>query len=168
MPNIVTTIDKAEQVKFINELKELRKIKKMTYEQIVDTTDKNGQRVSLGTVKNVFRDNTEYNHDYNNTLVPIFNALCPPSEDDDIVVKTLRTKLEIRKEAIEQLKSNIKQLESQIQIQEQKYDERESYLKSIIDDLREEIKFKNEQIRHHNGAMDRKDAFIKELIQNQK
>ena len=135
----------------------------MTLQQIADQTRENGEEVSLSTIKLVFSDEVKHNHDYTNTLVPIFNALCPVSENDDIVVKTLRTKLEIKLEIIDQLKGNIKQLEERLEIKDAKYKDREQFFIDMIDDLRKEIAFKNEQIRHHNNAMDRKDATIKEL-----
>lgn len=163
MSNFKPTVDEAEQLKLITELKQLKKLKKMTLQQIADQTKENGEEVSLSTVKLVFSDEIKHNHDYSNTLVPIFNALCPVSENDDIVVKTLRTKLEIKLEIIDQLKGNIKQLEERLEIKDAKYKDREQFFIDMIDDLRKEIAFKNEQIRHHNNAMDRKDATIKEL-----
>lgn len=163
MSNFKPMVDEAEQIKLITELKQLKKLKKMTLQQIADKTKENGEEVSLSTIKLVFSDEVRHQHDYTNTLVPIFNALCPVSENDDIVVKTLRTKLEIKLEIIEQLKSNIKQLEERLDAKDLKHKDREKFYIGMINDLREEIAFKNEQIRHHNEAMDRKDATLKEL-----
>lgn len=163
MSNFKPTVDEAEQIKLITELKQLKKLKKMTLQQIADQTRENGEEVSLSTVKLVFSDEVKHNHDYANTLVPIFNALCPVSENDDIVVKTLRTKLEIKLEIIDQLKDNIRQLEERLDAKDLKHKDREQFFIGLIEDLRKEIAFKNEQIRHHNEAMDRKDATLKEL-----
>lgn len=163
MNNFNPTVNEVEQLKLINELKQLKKLKKMTLQQIADKTRENGEEVSLSTIKNVFSDETKYNHDYSNTLVPIYNALCPASESDDLVVKTLQTRLEIKLEIIEQLKDNIRQLEDRLEAKDVKHKDREQFFMEVIEELRKEIAFKNEQIRHHNEAMDRKDATLKEL-----
>lgn len=163
MNNFKPTVTEVEQIKLITELKQLKELKKMTLQQIADKTRENGEEVSLSTVKNVFSDETKHSHDYTNTLVPIYNALCPASENDDLVVKTLQTRLEIKLEIIEQLKDNIKQLEDRLATKDVKHQDREQFFIDMINDLRKEIDFKNEQIRHHNEAMDRKDATLKEL-----
>lgn len=44
----------AKKVEFIDELKELRKEKGISYQQIADETEANGEAVSLSTIKHVF------------------------------------------------------------------------------------------------------------------
>ena len=153
----------AKKQELIEELKALRIEKGYTYQQIADETELRGCPVSLSTVKLVFSDKRNHNHDYVNVLKPIADVLSSPSEDDALEFKTLQTRLELKDEVI-------KQYEERLEKKELKHKDREQFLMELINDLREElkdyrdeIKFKNEQIRHHNEAMDRKDALIREL-----
>lgn len=140
----------------IEELKVLRIEKGFTYQQIADETELRGCPVSLSTVKLVFSDKHNHNHDYNNVLKPIADVLSSPSEDDTIEIKTLQTRLELKDEIISQL-------QSRIDAKDKKNKDREQFYMQQIEFLQAQIKFKDEQIRHHNEAMDRKDAALKEL-----
>lgn len=153
----------AKKQELIEELKALRIEKGYTYQQIADETELRGCPVSLSTVKLVFSNKRNHNHDYANILKPIADVLSSPAEDDALELKTLQTRLELKDEVI-------KQYESRLEKKELKHKDRERFLMDLINDLRkdindlrEEIKFKNEQIRHHNEAMDRKDKALKEL-----
>lgn len=156
MGNFKPTIDEAEQLKFIEELRDLRELKKITYEQIVERTEENGERVCLSTVKSVFSGEKKHNHDYNNTLLPIFNALSDHDGEDNPYVQILQTRLEIKNEAI-------RQLEERLETKDRKAKDREKFYMNVIEHLQSEITFKNEQIKHHNEAMDRKDKELKEV-----
>lgn len=146
----------AKKQELIEELKVLRVEKGFTYQQIADETELRGCPVSLSTVKLVFSDKHNHNHDYNNVLKPIADVLSSPSEDDTIEIKTLQTRLELKDEIISQL-------QSRIDAKDKKNKDREQFYMNLIEHLQAEISFKNEQIRHHNEAMDRKDATLKEL-----
>lgn len=140
----------------IEELKELRIQKEMTYQQIADETERIGCPVSLSTIKLVFSDKHNHNHDYNTILKPIADVLSPPNVDDDLDTKTLQTRLELKEEII-------KQYQERLENKEKKHKDRELFYMNLIEHLQAEISFKNEQIKHHNDAMDRKDAMLKEL-----
>ena len=144
----------------VEELKALRKQKHITLQEIADRTKENGEEVSISTVKNVFSDKVNYDHDYNHVLKPIANVLSPPSGEDSLEIRILQTRLEYKEEIIDQL-------QNRIEVKDQKYKDRELFYMNLIEHLQAEISFKNEQIRHHNEAMDRKDAMIREkLIEN--
>ena len=151
----------AKKQELIEELKALRLEKGYTYQQIADETELSGHPVSLSTVKLVFSDKRNHNHDYVNVLKPIADVLSPPSDDDDLTIKTLQTRLELKDEIISQYQTRLK-------TKDKKYKDREAFYMQQIEFLQQQIAFKDEQIRHHNEAMDRKDAYIRELIQNQK
>ncbi len=140
----------------IEELKELRIQKEMTYQQIADETERIGCPVSLSTIKLVFSDKRNHNHDYNTILKPIADVLSPPNVDDDLDTKTLQTRLELKEEII-------KQYQERLENKEKKHKDRELFYMNLIEHLQAEISFKNEQIKHHNEAMDRKDATLKDL-----
>lgn len=146
----------AKKLELIDELKELRIQKGITYQQIADETKKMGAPVSLSTIKMVFSDKHSHNHDYNNVLKPIADVLSPPNEDVALETRTLQTRLELKEEMINQL-------QLRLDSKEKKHKDRELFYMNLIEHLQAEISFKNEQIRHHNEAMDRKDATIKEL-----
>lgn len=147
----------------IEELKALRIEKGMTYQEIADKTEENGEAVSLSTIKLVFSDKPKHDHDYNKILRPIANVLSPHSDSDALELRVLQTRLELKEEIL-------LQLQRQLETKEQKHKDREQFYMDLIDFLQdqirskdEQIKFKDEQIRHHNEAVDRKDATIKEL-----
>lgn len=147
----------AKKVEFIDELKELRKEKGITYQQIADETEKNNETVSLSTIKHVFSD--KYNHDHSWELVlrPIANVLMPPTEDDDLETRALQTRLELNKEII-------KQLQERLDIKEQKHKDRESFLMEQISFYKDQIKFKDEEIKRFQENIDRKDAMLRNLL----
>lgn len=137
-------------------IKALRIEKGFTYQEIADKTEENGEAVSLSTIKLVFSDKYNHDHDYRTTLQPIANVLMPPSENDNIEVKTLQTRLELKDEIINQL-------QSRLDAKEQKHKDREEFYMQQIEFLQGQIKFKDEQIKHHNEVIDRKDNTIREL-----
>lgn len=146
----------AKKLELIEELKELRIQKGMTYQQIADATEELGCPVSLSTIKLVFSDKHNHNHDYNNVLKPIADVLSSPTEDDALDKKALQTRLELKDEIINQL-------QTRLDTKEQKHKDREQFYMNQIEFLQAQISFKDEQIKHHNEAMDRKDATLKEL-----
>ncbi len=143
---------KAKKEELIEELKALRKAKDMTYQQIADKTAENGEAVSLSTIKLVFSETRNHDHDYNNILKPISNVLMASSDEDTLESKTLQTQLELNYEIINQLQVRLEE-------KDHKYNE----LKFLFEKQQSEIDFKNEQIKHHIEVIDRKDAAIREL-----
>ena len=147
----------AKKVEFIDELKELRKEKGITYQQIADETEKNGEAVSLSTIKHVFSDKYVHDHDWKAVLRPIANVLMPPTENDDLETRALQTRLELNKEII-------KQLQERLDIKEQKHKDRESFLMEQISFYKDQIKFKDEEIKRFQENIDRKDAMLRNLL----
>lgn len=156
MDNFKPIIDDSEKMKFIQEIRDLKDLKKVSCQYIADKTEENNEKVSLSTVKNVFDAKKNHNYDYNNTLIPIYNALVDRNDNDDPIIKILNTRLEIKKETI-------RQLESRLELKDLKHKDREEFYMQQIEFLQAQIKFKDEQIKHHNESIDRKDAVILEL-----
>lgn len=146
----------AKKLELIEELKELRIQKGMTYQQIFDEIEKRGDSVSLSTIKLVFSDSRNHNHDYKNVLRPIADVLNSPSDDDTLELKVLQTRLDIKEEMINDYQARLDNKDI-------KFKQREQFYMNTIEHLQKEIEFKNEQIRHHSEAMDRKDGLIREL-----
>lgn len=147
----------AKKLEFIEELKELRKEKGITYQQIADETEKNEEAVSLSTIKHVFSDKYNHDHDWKTILRPIANVLMPPSEDDDLETRALQTRLELNKEII-------KQLQERLDKKEQKHKDRESFLMEQISFYKDQIRFKDEEIKRFQDNIDRKDAMLRRYL----
>ena len=147
----------AKKVEFIEELKQLRTEKGITYQQIVDETEKNGEPVSLSTIKHVFSDKYNHDHDWKNVLRPIANVLMPPSEDDDLETRALQTRLELNKEII-------KQLQERIDAKEQKHKDREAFLMEQIAFFKDQIAFKDAEIERFQENIDRKDLMLRKYL----
>ena len=146
-----------KKIELIEELKELREKKGITYQQIADGTESIGHPVSLSTVKKVFGNKYEHDHDYNNVLKPIADVLQTPGEEDGVEIKVLQTRLQIKEQII-------RQLQKRIETKDYKYKEREEFLKMQIEFYKEQIRFKDDQIKRFQSNIDRKDEMIRKLL----
>lgn len=143
-----------KKLELIQELKELRQQKGMTYQQIADKTVANGEAVSLSTVKLVFSATRTHDHDYNNVLKPIANAL---SDEDTLEIKVLQTRLSLKNEIISQLQERLAR-------KEQRYRDQEAMLLEQLAFYRDEVKFKSEEIKRFQQNIDRKDAMLRKYL----
>lgn len=150
----------AKKLELINELKALRAEKGITYQEIADRTEENGEAVSLSTIKMVFSERFQHDHDYNKVLRPIANVLSPVSDDDSLNVRILQTRLELKDEIISQLQARLAR-------KERVSKEREEFLKEQLQFYRDQIQFKDSQIKRLNEAIDRKDAMIRKYLINE-
>lgn len=141
----------------IEELKALRKEKDITYQYIADKTLENGTPVSLSTIKLVFSDTKNHDHDYNNILRPIADVLSPRTEDDQLEVRILQTRLELKEEIINQLQIRISK-------KDKKHTDREAFLMEQLAFYKDQIIFKDSQITRLNEAIDRKDKMIRQRL----
>ena len=143
-----------KKLELIRELQELRQQKGMTYQQIADKTAANGEAVSLSTIKLVFSTTRTHDHDYNNVLKPIANAL---SDEDTLEIKVLQTRLSLKDEIISQLRERIAR-------KEQRYRDQEAMLLEQLAFYRDEVKFKSEEIKRFQQNIDRKDAMLRKYL----
>lgn len=149
-----------KKLELIEELKELRIQRDMTYQQIADATEELGSPVSLSTIKLVFSARRNHDHDYNNVLKPIADVLSPPSDDDTIELKVLQTRLELKEQVIIQLQERLAKKES-------RHKDREDFLIDQLNFYKDQIQFKDAQIVRLNTAIDRKDDMIRRrLLEN--
>lgn len=164
-----TSLDKEEELKFIEELRELKEVKKLTFQEIADKTVENGEPVSIAAVKKVFSNHARHNHDYKHTLLPIFNALVDNEDKESPVNQLYITRLEIKNETIKRQEEQIKALQEEFQERlkkkEEKHKDREQFYMNMIEHMMSQISFKDEQIKHHNETLDRKDKELKELYE---
>ena len=148
----------AKKLEFIEELKELRTEKGITYQQLADETEKNGEAVSLSTIKHVFSDKYCHDHSWETVLRPLANVLIPPSENDDLETRALQTRLELNKEMI-------KQLQERLETKDRKAKDREEFLIEQITFYKDQIKFKDEEIKRFQENIDRKDAMLRKFLE---
>ena len=133
----------------VQKLKKVREEHGLSCQEIVDLVEKNGEYVSLSTVKRVFEDGSEdYRYQYENTLRPIANAVLglysetieTPSAGEVDAMKAIIT---YKSEKIDELQAQLLRIE-------------ESY-KRRIDFLKRQIALKDERI-------DRRDMLIERLV----
>ena len=162
-----SAVNENEQIKLIEELRELKEIRQMTFQEISDRTAQNGEYVSVSNIKKVFSQETKHNHDYNKTLLPIFNALATIDDKDTPGNLVYMAKLEIKNGEILQLKEQIKEIKEEyreiLKEREETHKVREQFYMDQITRLQLELDQKNEQINHFLETVDRKDDALREL-----
>lgn len=136
---------KIKKKELISDLKRLRIEKGLTYQDIADKTEENGESVSLSTIKLVFSDKDTHDHDYKKVLKPIANVLLPLNADNT-ESQAVHAILEYKNEIIRQLQ------------------ERSDFLTEQLVFQKDQIKFKDSQIKRLNEAIDRKDAMIRKYL----
>lgn len=156
-------------LKVIEDLKIARKEKGISYQEIANRTQANGEPVSLSTIKLVFSEKTKHNHNYENVILPIANALSP-SDENDIDVKLLQARLELKDEMLREKCRTIEEQKERIAYKDQQHKEREQFLIEQIDFYKEQIKakdeqihFRDKQIKRYEENIDRKDAELRRL-----
>lgn len=150
-------------LKVIEDLKVAREKKGISYQEIANRTEANGEPVSLSTIKLVFSEKTKHNHNYENVILPIANALAP-DDNDDIDIKLFQARLDLKDAMLKEQKRTIEELKERLSNKDQRYKDREVFYKELIKSNKEELQFKNDQIRRFEENIDRKDAMIRELI----
>lgn len=132
----------------ISKLKKVREENGLSYQKIVDLVEKNGDYVSLSTVKRVFEDGSEaYGFQFENTLKPIANAVLGIYSETDIVSVS---EVDALKAVVAYKSDRISELESQLNRTEESYRRR-------LDFLKEQIALKDQRI-------DKRDAMIERLL----
>lgn len=136
----------------------------MTYQQIADETETNGEAVSLSTIKHVFSDKYNHDHDWKTVLRPIANVLMPPTEDDDLETRALQTRLELNKEIIKQLQDRLESKEQKHKDRESFFMEQISFYQDQISFYQEQLKVKDDEIKRFQENIDRKDQMLRRLL----
>jgi transcriptional regulator with XRE-family HTH domain len=149
----------------IKDLRIVREQKGITYQQIADITEANGEAVSLSTIKKVFGGEYNHNHSYEHTIRPIARAL--EAEDKkvgDIDYQLLVARLELKDTILQQQEEIIKALKTRLERKDSRHKDREALYLEQIDFYKDQIRFKDEQIRRYQANIDRKDAMLRKLL----
>ena len=157
----------------ILKLKEVRKEKDLSYGNILDLMEKNGDFLSKSTISRVFQDGSEdLSFRYEETIRPIAKALLDIEtieDNDDIDVQAMKSLLQYKIQRIEELERQIEQLESALDKEKIKYhekmeQERNQWSKSI-EFLKEQVSLKDKRIDMLLDAVYTKDSQFKVLLE---
>lgn len=156
----------------ILKLKEVREEKGLSYGDILDLMEKNGDFLSKSTISRVFSDGSEdLSFRYEETVRPIAKALLDMEtieEDDTMDVQAMKSLLKYKIKRIEELEQQIEHLNSlidkqKIQFHEKIDEERERFNKSI-DFLKEQVAYKDKRMDLLLESVATKDKRIEELL----
>ena len=139
----------------IIKLKEVREEKKLSFQDIINLMEENGDYIAKSTLSRVFSDGSEELHfKYEETIRPIANALLDIDhiEDDDVLdVIAMKTLLQYKDRRIKELEKQIQELETQISKEKNKYHEK---LEKERDQHQRSIEFLKNQIDLKDKRMD--------------
>lgn len=157
----------------ITKLKEVREEKKLSFQDIMDLMEKNGDYIAKSTLSRVFSDGSEELHfKYEETIRPIANALLDIDriEDDDVLdVIAMKTLLQYKDRRIKELEKQIQEVEAQISKEKNRYHEklekeRDQHQRSI-DFLKNQIDLKDKRMDQLLEAVFVKDDQNKKLLE---
>lgn len=130
-------------------LKEVRKEKDLSYGDILDLMEKNGDFVSKSTLSKLFAEGSEEHPEkfrYENTLRPIANAILDMEnieETDDMDIQALKTILKYKIERIKELEATLDH--EKIKSHEKLDKERDRFQRSL-DFLKDQVTLKDKRI----------------------
>ncbi len=157
----------------IVKLKAVREEKGLSYSDILDLMEKNGDYLSKSTLSRVFAEGSEeLSFKYEETIRPIANALLDIEtieDTDDLDLKAMKSLLKYKIQRIEELEAQLQSVEAALANEKVKYHEkidsvREQYTKTI-DFLKEQISLKDKRMDQLLNAVFEKDNQHKELLE---
>lgn len=112
----------------ITKLKEVRESKQLSFQDIINMMETNGDYIAKSTLSRVFSEGSEELHfKYDETLRPIANALLDIDhieEDDVLDVQAMKLLLKYKNDKIKELESQVAKLETQLDKEKIKYHEK--------------------------------------------
>ena len=156
----------------IMKLKEVREEKGLSYSNILDLMEKNGDYLSKSTLSRVFADGSEdVSFKYDETIRPIAKALLDIEtieDDDDMDVKAMKSLLKYKIQRIEELEKQVKNLESAIDKEKikshEKIEKERATFQRSIEFLKEQVNYKDKRIDLLLDAVSEKDKRFNEVI----
>ena len=156
------TINQQTQ-KIIKDIKLIRERDGVSYQEIANRTEANGEPVSISTIKNVFSDKVTHNHSYEHVIKPIARAL-QHDRNNDADYELLEARLALKEIVVQQQQDLIAELKERLQRKDTKHKEREDLYIEQISFYRDQIRFKDEQIVRYQANIDRKDAALRKWM----
>lgn len=156
----------------ILKLKEVREEKGLSYSDILDLMENNGDYLSKSTLSRVFAEGSEdIKFRYEDTIRPIAKALLDIEtieDTDDMDTKAMKSLLKYKIERIEELEHQIEQLEASLDKEKVKYheklDKEREQSRRSIEFLKEQISLKDKRMDMLLNAVQEKDAQHKEML----
>lgn len=136
-------------------LKEVRAEKNLSYSDILELMEKNGDYLSKSTMSRVFQEGSEnLSFRYEETIRPIAKALLDIEtieEDDNLNVQTMKALLKYKIQRIEELEQQIEQMKATFEKERAKMHERSEREK---EQMSSQIKFLQSQILMNDQRFD--------------
>lgn len=157
----------------IMKLKEVREEKGLSYNDIMEMMEKNGDYLAKSTLSRVFAEGSEeQSFRYEETIRPIANALLDIEnieDTDNMDIQAMKSLLKYKIRVIEDLEKRNLELESaldkeKIKFHEKIEQERERFNRSI-DFLKEQINYKDKRMDLLLNAVSEKDSLHKEMLE---
>ena len=157
----------------IMKLKEVREEKGLSYNDIMEMMEKNGDYLAKSTLSRVFAEGSEeQSFRYEETIRPIANALLDIEnieDTDNMDIQAMKSLLKYKIRVIEDLEKRNSELESaldkeKIKFHEKIEQERERFNRSI-DFLKEQLNYKDKRMDLLLNAVSEKDSLHKEMLE---
>ena len=157
----------------IMKLKEVREEKGLSYNDIMDLMEKNGDYLAKSTLSRVFAEGSEeMSFRYEETIRPIAKALLDIEnieDTDDMDVKAMKSLLKYKIQRIEDLEHQIEHLQTaldkeKIKSHEKLEKERERFNRSI-EFLKEQVDYKDKRMDLLLEAVSEKDKLHREMLE---
>ena len=149
----------------ILKLKEIREEKGLSYGDILNLLEKNGDFLSKSTLSRVFQEGSEnLSFRYEETIRPIAKALLDIETieaDDNLDVQAMKTLLQYKIQRIEELEWQLEQINA---LFDKKLEQERIVWTKDIDFLKEQICFKDQQINLLMRSVQEKDSRNNELL----
>lgn len=157
----------------IVKLKAVREEKGLSYSDILDLMEKNGDYLAKSTLSRVFAEGSEeQSFKYEETIRPIAKALLDIEtieDTDDLDTQAMKILLTYKIDRIKELEASVQSLEASLANEKVKYHEkldkeREQYARTI-EFLKEQISLKDKRMDQLLNAVFEKDNQHKELLE---
>ena len=154
-------------------LKEVREEKGLSYNDILNLMEQNGDYLAKSTISRVFADGSEeQSFRYEETIRPIANALLDIDnieETDNMDTRAMKSLLKYKNDRIVELEKRIEQLETALDKEKIKYHEkmdieRERWNRSI-DFLKEQVAYKDNRMDLLLNSVQEKDNLHREMLE---
>lgn len=136
-------------------LKEVREEKGLSYTDILDLMEKNGDYLARSTLSRIFSEGSEeLSFKYDETIRPIAKALLDIEnieDTDDMDVQAMKSLLKYKIQRIEELEKQVEHLKTQLDKDKLKYHEK---LEHERDSFKRSVEFLKEQINYKDKRMD--------------
>lgn len=156
----------------ILKLKKVRQEKGLSYSDILELMEKNGDFLAKSTLSRLFSDGSEeMSFKYDETIRPVAKALLDIEsieEDDTMDIQAMKSLLKYKIQRIEELERQIELLRSQLDKEKIKYheklDKERATAAKSIEFLKEQVNYKDKRMDLLLQAVQDKDKRYDELL----